>query len=81
MVGLSITPSSIAEKFRITHISIPTTITDAWKKDCAKYQNQKNGNYGTWMPNYCEAGATVDMYNVANIWNYSSDFISRVLYV
>ncbi len=37
MVGLSVSPGSITEKFRITHLSIPSTIHDAWKKDCAQY--------------------------------------------
>ena len=33
------------------------------------------------MPDYCKPNATVDMYVASNIWNYSTDFISRVLYV
>lgn len=80
MVGLSINPGNIAEKFRITHISIPTTINDAWKKDCEQY-TQVNTGYKPYIPEYCKAGATVDMYIANNIWSYSSDFISRVLYI
>lgn len=81
LVGVSIIPGNIVEKFRITHITIPSTMNDQWKKDCAQYQNQKNSNYGSWIPDYCKSSSTLDMYIASNIWNFSSDFISRVLYV
>jgi inhibitor of cysteine peptidase len=81
MVGLSINPGNIVEKFRLTHISIPATLNEQWKKDCAQYETQKNANYGSWIPDYCKSSSTLDMYIAANIWNLSSDFISRVLYV
>ena len=34
-----------------------------------------------YIPDYCKAGSTLDMYFANTIWNYSSDFINRVLYV
>ncbi len=80
MVGLSIVPGSIIEKFRITHLSTPQTIHDAWKKDCAQY-DPINTDYQSYIPEYCKSDATVDMYMANNIWNYSTHFISRVLYV
>ena len=81
MVGLSVNPGSITEKFRLTHISIPSNMSEQWKKDCSQYETQKNANYGSWIPDYCKSNSTLDMYIAASIWNFSSDFISRVLYV
>lgn len=81
MVGLSVNPGNITEKFRLTHISIPSNMSEQWKKDCSQYEAQKNANYGSWSPDYCKSSSTLDMYIAANIWNFSSDFISRVLYV
>lgn len=50
------------------------TLSTEWKNNCASY------NYG-YTPEYCKSGATVDMYFANNLWNYNTDFISRVLYV
>lgn len=80
LLGISITPSSIQEKFRVTHIVPPVTLTETWKKDCAQY-TQSNKWYQLYIPEYCKPNATIDMYMANTIWNYSSDFISRVLYV
>lgn len=80
LVGISILPNSIQEKFRITHISVLATVNDAWKKDCEQYSKNTTG-YQKYLPEYCKTDATLDMYIASNIWEYSSDFISRVLYV
>ncbi len=53
MVGLSITAGNISEKFRITHMSIPTSVNDAWKKECAQY-TQTNIGYKFYIPEYCK---------------------------
>jgi inhibitor of cysteine peptidase len=74
LLGISITPSSIAEKFRLSHIIKPETLATDWKNNCASY------TYG-YVPEYCKAGSSVETYFANNLWNYSSDFISRVLYV
>ena len=70
----------ITEQFRITHISPPATLETTWKKECEQYATNKTG-YMPYIPDYCKPGATLDMYLANTIWNYSSDFISRVLYV
>lgn len=71
-----------------------STLTDAWKKDCAQYSgNGSNkcvtlldgssycpGSYN-YVPPYCYATSTVDEYLANQLWNYSSDFINRVLYI
>jgi hypothetical protein len=55
-------------------------IDTSWKKDCDQYLKNNYG-YQQYIPAYCKAGGTIDMYMASNIWNYSSDFISRVLYI
>ncbi|MBC7498696.1 beta-propeller domain-containing protein [Candidatus Gracilibacteria bacterium] len=80
LVGIQITPDQIAEKFRITHISPPANLATIWQKECEQYKINKTG-YEQYIPDYCKIGATLDMYLANTIWNYSSDFISRVLYV
>jgi hypothetical protein len=49
-------------------------MTEDWKNNCATY------TYG-YTPEYCKTNATADMYLANSLWNYSSDFISRTLYV
>ena len=46
-----------------------------WKNAC------KNQGYGSWTPAYCKVGATLELYLANNLWNYSSQFVNRVLYV
>ncbi len=57
-------------------MTLTTAMNDAWKKDCDQYKD-----LASYVPSYCEKNATLDMYIASNIWAYSSDFISRVLYV
>lgn len=76
---MSILPSAITEKFRVSHLTHLSTLDTAWKKDCAQYKNAKYA-YG-YMPEYCKASATLDMYRASNLWNESRDFIDRVVYV
>ena len=80
LVGISLTPGSISEKFRISHIQDANTLVEMWKKDCEN-QIKINKQYPQYVPSYCKAEWTVDMYFANNIWNYSGDFINRVLYV
>lgn len=53
---------------------------DAWKKDCEQYGKSING-YQQYIPEYCKPDSTLDMYIANTMWNYSNDFISRVLYI
>ncbi len=80
LVGISLSPWSISEKFRISHIQSSSSIVDMWKKDCEN-QIKMNKQYPQYVPNYCKVWGTVDMYFANNFWNYSGDFINRVLYV
>lgn len=80
MVGISILPNSIQEKFRVTHLVPSTTLNETWKKDCELYSKNTTG-YQQYIPEYCKTGSTVEMYMANTFWNYSSDFISRLLYV
>jgi inhibitor of cysteine peptidase len=93
IVGVSITPSNINEKFRVTHISVGADAEKKWKEECARYSGTGNscrtlidgstycGGGTTWVPPYCYAGSTVDTYLASNLWNYQRDFITRALYV
>ena len=45
-----------------------------WKNTCKGY------TYG-YTPEFCKIGATIDSYLANNLWNYSSQFINRVLYI
>ena len=74
LLGISVTPAWVTEKFRVTHLPKVFTMTEDWKNNCATYM------YG-YTPEYCKINATVDMYLANSLWNYSSDFISRTLYV
>lgn len=58
----------------MTHLPKADTLSGDWKNSCASY------TYG-YTPDFCKTNATVDMYFANNLWNYSSDFISRTLYV
>lgn len=58
----------------MTHLPKTGILSGDWKNSCASY------TYG-YTPDFCKTNATVDMYFANNLWNYSSDFISRVLYV
>ncbi len=95
MVGVSILPSGITEKFRVTHIVKPSNLEALWKADCAQYTGNKNAlscrklldgseycdGASSYVPQYCYAGSTADAYFANQIWNYSSDFINRALYI
>ena len=93
IVGVSISPSSISEKFRVTHISLTKDLETAWKKDCAQYTGGKNtcqklldgteycGSSYSYVPPYCYAGSTVETYFASQMWNYQRDFVTRALYV
>lgn len=74
LVGLSLEPGKITEKFRISHIEKSDTMNTDWKNTCKEY------SYG-YAPEYCKSSATLDVYLANNLWNYSSEFINRVLYV
>lgn len=93
-MGISIVPGTITEKFRLSHIPSASTLTDAWKKECAQYSGKETTKCVTlldgssycpsssrYVPQYCYSTATVDEYLVNQLWNYSSDFINRTLYV
>jgi hypothetical protein len=90
-----ITPQGISEKFRVTHINRDATLASDWKKSCDDvFKTLKqpvcrkllNGtsycesNY-QYVPQYCYAGATVDSYFAENMWNYSTSFIERAVYI
>lgn len=93
MVGVSIVPSSIVEKFRITHIALDASLEKKWKEECAQYSTKSQptcrklidgseycGSSYSYVPPYCYAGSTVETYFASQMWNYQSDFIQRVLY-
>lgn len=96
VVGVSILPTSVSEKFRISHISLPKDLEQQWKDECKQYSGSGSGvscrklldgseyctaNTYVYVPPYCYAGSTVDTYFANQIWNYSNDFIARVLYI
>lgn len=93
VVGVSILPTAITEKFRVSHISLSKVMEDAWKKDCAQYSGGKPscrklldgseycGASYSYVPPYCYAGSTVETYFASQMWNYSRDFITRSLYI
>jgi inhibitor of cysteine peptidase len=94
VVGVSIQPTGITEKFRVTHLVKPSNLDELWKKDCAQYKSSgapkcytliDGGQYcegsTNYVPPYCYAGSTSDAYFVNQIWNYSNDFISRAIYI
>ena len=74
LVGLSLEPGRITEKFRISHIERSDAMNTDWKNTCKGY------TYG-YTPEFCKIGATLDSYLANNLWNYSSQFINRVLYI
>lgn len=93
LIGISITPGSVSEKWRVTHIVSPADMEKKWRAECANYSGSKSqscrklldgSEYCTteynYVPQYCFADSTVESYIAANIWNYSSDFITRALY-
>ncbi len=94
IIGVSINPGAVIEKFRITHIIPSKDAESAWKKECSGYGNtaktacQKlldGGEYcppsNTYVPPYCYATSTIDTYIASTLWNYQRDFITRALYV
>ena len=81
LIGVSINPNTIAEKFRISHIVLPASLETTWKKECEQYKQNITGYSQYYIPDYCKMTATLDMYFANTLWNYSSDFINRVLYV
>lgn len=95
VVGISITPTGISEKFRVTHIARDKNLESDWKKSCddtfktlkepvcRKLLNGKiycETNY-QYVPPYCYMGSTVDSYFAQNLWNYSDTFIRRAAYI
>lgn len=93
IVGVSILPSAIIEKFRVSHITLSADLEKEWKKDCAQYTGGKSscqklldgteycGSSYSYVPPYCYAGSTVETYFASQMWNYQRDFITRALYV
>jgi hypothetical protein len=93
LVGVSINPGAVIEKFRITHIAPDASLEKKWKEECAQYSGTANscktlldgstycGGSTTWVPPYCYAGSTVETYLASNLWNYSRDFVTRALYI
>ena len=93
LIGISITPGKIVEKFRVTHIVPKSDIEKEWRTNCDPYKGSGkqtcrkllNGSEyctteNTYVPPYCFADSTVESYMANQIWNYQSDFINRVLY-
>ncbi len=94
IVGVSILPNSISEKFRVTHIVLDSTLEKKWKDDCAQYTSTTkptcqrlldgseycNGGY-SYVPPYCYVGSTVETYFASQMWNYQRDFITRTVYL
>ena len=81
LIGVSINPNTIAEKFRISHIVLPASLETTWKKECEQYKQNTTGYSQYYIPDYCKSTSTLDMYFANTLWNYSADFINRVLYV
>ena len=94
LIGISIVPNSIVEKFRVSHIKAPADLEKQWRDECSKYSGKWNqtcrklldgSEYCTseysYVPQYCFADSTVESYLAANIWSYSDDFVTRALYV
>jgi Beta propeller domain len=94
IVGVSILPKSISEKFRVTHIALDSSLEKKWKDECARYTSTTKptcqklldgseycGGGDSYVPPYCYAGSTVETYFASNMWNYQRDFITRALYV
>ena len=92
LVGVSILPNSMSEKFRVTHIALDPTLEKKWKDDCAQYTSSKSscqrlldgseycGGGQSYVPPYCYAGSTVETYFASNMWNYQRDFVTRTVY-
>ncbi len=95
VVAISIIPNNITERFRLSHMPSSSILADAWKKDCAQYSVKAipttcvtlidGSSYcpgsNQYIPTYCYASSSVDEYFANQLWNYSSDFINRALYV
>lgn len=79
----------------MSHISRDKSLDSDWKKSCdevfktlkepvcRKLLNGKTyceSGY-QYVPQYCYAGATVDSYFAQNMWNYSTSFIERAVYI
>ncbi len=63
-----------------SHIVLPNNLADIWKRECEKYIKNNNG-YPQYIIDYCKPTRILDMYFANTFWNYSSDFINRILYV
>ena len=95
LVGISILPNEIKEKFRVTNISLDATLEKEWRDSCKAYTG--NGSKpvcrklldgseycqvsSNYVPPYCFSDSTVETYFANQIWNYSNDFVTRALYV
>ena len=91
MVGISILPGGITEKFRLSHLPPASSFESQWKNECAQYP-LKTDTYVTlpggtkpfpasqYIPPYCYPGATVDTYFASFMYTYTSDYITRALY-
>jgi hypothetical protein len=55
LIGISITPNAISEKFRVTHVALPKDLETTWKKECAPYA-LNNATYEIYIPEYCKIG-------------------------
>lgn len=98
LVGISILPQSISEKFRVTNISLDPKLEKIWRDECAGYTAKNtnkpvcrklldgseycdNSSSYQYIPPYCFEGSTVETYFASQMWNYSSDFVTRALYI
>ncbi len=88
--------TGVVEKARTTHLDIidDKTLEAARTKECLAYSAPKTpvckkliggGEYcesagSTYVPSYCYADSPISEYKATQIWNYSNNFIDRVLY-
>jgi uncharacterized secreted protein with C-terminal beta-propeller domain len=79
VVGVSIAPNSIIEKFRISHLTPLSNLESVRKQECAQYQNAKFSYWYT--PEYCKAWVSLEVYRANTLWNESRDFIDRIVYL
>lgn len=97
LLGISITPSGISEKFRVSQIDT-TGLEEKRDLDCKQYldQNQEAGecrklidgttycppvNNYYYVPEYCYEDSTIGSYLAQTSWNFSQSFIKRALYI
>lgn len=97
LLGISITPSGISEKFRVTQIDT-AGLEEKRQKDCEPYLTQKEEagqcrklidgstycppvNTYYYVPEYCYEGSSIGSYLAQTSWNFSQWFTKRALYI